>query len=484
MKPIKILHISAECYPAAKAGGLGDVVGALPKYLNNTGVETAVIMPKHNTKWLNNQLYREIMRGSVRLGMNQAQYAIEECLNTDLGFTIYVVNCPQYFERPNIYTDENGQGFRDDVERWLTFQQAVIHWIMGLVEKPKVLHCHDYHTGLIPFMIKYCPEYNVLEDLPTVFTIHNGEYQGAFNWQKTQVMPFFDTNASGLLEWEGAINPMASAIKNCWRFTTVSPGYMEELRNNSGGLEWLMNNEWAKSVGILNGIDAQVWNPATDPLLPLPLKKSVETFKKENKQAICEKFGIRSDLPLLTFIGRIVGEKGADLLPEVISRFLQQGGAATFVILGTGDPAVSDAFRRLAFQYKDNMGVLLEYNEAMAHQLYAGSDYLLMPSRVEPCGLNQMYALRYGTVPIVRSIGGLKDTVIDFGSPKGGSGICFTLFNADDLMLALIRAMRLYWDAPSNFKALQKYIMTINNSWEKSASEYLGIYRQLARDVD
>jgi starch synthase len=479
MKPIQFLHTSAECYPAAKAGGLGDVVGALPKYLNNLGHETAIVMPKHNTKWLNNQAYREIMQGSVRLGMNHANYAIEECLNSDLGFKIYVVNCPQFFDRPNIYTDENGQGFRDDVERWLTFQQAVIHWVMGMEEKPKVLHCHDYHTGLIPFMIKYCPEYSILDDVPTVFTIHNGEYQGMFSWQKAQVMPFFEAQSSGLLDWNGFINPMASAIKNCWRFTTVSPGYMEELRNNSGGLEWLMNNEWKKSVGILNGIDAQVWNPNTDPLLPIPLKKNVEAFKKENKQAMCEKFGIRSDLPLLTFIGRIVGEKGADLLPEVISRFLHQGGAASFIVLGTGDPSVSDAFRRLAFQFKDNMGVALEYNEGLAHQLYAGSDFLLMPSRVEPCGLNQMYALRYGTVPIVRAVGGLKDTVIDIGTPKGGSGICFTYFNTDDLMLALIRAMRLYWDNPKVFKALQKTNMAINNSWEKSAGEYLNIYKTL-----
>ena len=477
---MKILHISAECYPAAKAGGLGDVVGALPKYLNNAGIETAVIMPKFNTKWLNAQKYREIIQGSVRLGTYYVQYAVEECLNTDLGFTIYVVKCPYFFERPNIYTDQNGVGFRDDVERWLTFQQATLHWIIGMNEKPKVLHCHDYHTGLIPFMITHCPEYSALENIPTVFTIHNGEYQGMFSWQMAQMMPFFEASAAGLLDWKSTINPMASAIKCCWRFTTVSPGYLEELRNNSGGLEWLMNNERAKSFGILNGIDTQVWNPKTDPMLAHRLNGDIEAFKENNKQIVCEKFGIRSDLPLLTFIGRIVGEKGADLLPEAISRFLSQGGAATFVILGTGDPSVSDAFRRMSFQFKDNMGVALEYNETMAHQLYAGSDFLLMPSRVEPCGLNQMYALRYGTVPIVRSVGGLSDTVTDIGEPKGGSGIRFTHLNNDELMLALIRAMRLYWDMPDDFAALQKHIMTINHSWEKSAGEYLSIYKQIA----
>jgi starch synthase len=477
---MKILHISAECYPAAKAGGLGDVVGSLPKYLNKANTETAVIIPKHNTKWLNAQEYREIIRGSVRLGIHYAQYSIEECQNKDLGFPLYVVNCPQYFNREDIYVDKNGWGFADDVERWLTFQQAVIYWLLGLRDKPKVLHCHDHHTGLIPFMVKYCPEYDALSPIPTVFTIHNGQYQGMFSWQKSQIMPFYEANATGMLEWNGGINPMASAIKCSWRFTTVSPGYLEELRNNSGGLEWLMNSERGKSMGILNGIDAQVWNPKTDPMLAARLGKDVEAYKFENKKIVCEKFGVRSDLPLITFIGRIVGEKGADLLPEVITRFLQQGGAATFLILGTGDPLVADAFRRMAYIFKDNFGVSLEYNEALSHQLYAGSDFLLMPSRVEPCGLNQMYAQRYGTVPIVRSIGGLRDTVEDFAAPGGGSGIRFNYFTADDAFLALIRAMRLYWDTPQEFKDLRNRILQIDNSWEKSTNDYINLYKSIS----
>ena len=477
---MKILHISAECYPAAKAGGLGDVVGALPKYLNDAGVETAVIIPKHRTKWLNAQSYREIMQGSVRLGMDYVPYAIEECLNDTLGFKLYVVNCPLFFDRTGIYTDENGTGYRDDVERWLTFQQAVIHWIMGLKKKPKVLHCHDHHTGLIPFMIKFCLEYKSLAQIPTVFTIHNGQYQGMFSWQMGQFMPFYDAEASGMLEWKGAINPMASAIKCCWRFTTVSKGYMEELRDDSGGLEWLMDNERPKSIGILNGIDNQVWDPSTDPMIHFRLREEVAEFKNENKKIICERFGLRSDLPLITFIGRIVGEKGADLMPEVIGQFLSQGGAACFAILGTGDPSVSDALARLAFRFNGTLCVSLEYNETLAHQLYAGSDFLMMPSRVEPCGLNQMYAQRYGTVPIVRSVGGLRDTVVDFAGSDEGSGIRFSAFSADDFSFAIIRAMRLYWDEQQRFSALQQYITTIDNSWEKSTNDYVKIYSQLA----
>jgi starch synthase len=476
---MKVLHISAECYPAAKAGGLGDVVGALPKYLNQSGVETAVIIPRYNTKWLNGQEYNEIVRGTVRLGMYYAHYIIEECLNNDLGFKLYVVDAPHFFNRNGIYTDDNGVGFRDDVERWLAFQQAVIHWVMGLKEKPKVMHCHDHHTGLIPFMINHCPEYRSLASIATVFTIHNGQYQGAFSWQMVQVMPFFHEKARGLLEWNGYINPMASALKCSWRFTTVSPGYMEELRNNSGGLEWLMDNERDKSLGILNGIDTQVWDPRTDPMLAYRLDGDLEAYKQANKKVVCDTFGVRSDLPLITFIGRIVGEKGADILPEVIGRFLHESGAATFVILGTGDPSVSDAFRRMALHFDGVFAVALEYNETLSHQLYAGSDFLMMPSRVEPCGLNQMYALCYGTVPIVRSIGGLRDTVEDIAAPSGGSGIRFLNFDANDLRLALVRALRLYWDTPEDFKKLREKIVQIDNSWEKSTADYLRLYRQV-----
>ena len=478
---MKILHISAECYPAAKAGGLGDVVGALPKYLNKEGVETAVIMPKYRTKWLKEQDFEVLMHGTVRLGMYYASYAIEECLNEELGFTLYVVNCPQFFDRTGIYTDENGGGFRDDTERWLAFQQAVIHWILGLREKPKVLHCHDHHTGLIPFMIRHGVEYNWLADLPTVFTIHNGQYQGMFSWQLEQILPYYEAFARPLLDWAGAINPMASAIKCSWKFTTVSPGYLAELRANSGGLEWLVNNEIGKSAGILNGIDAEVWNPKTDKLLDIKLENGdIDSFKKKNKEAIAQKFGVRADLPLLTFIGRIVSEKGADLLPEVIGRYLKMGGAASFVILGTGDPSVSDAFRRMAVHFPDRFGCALEYNESVAHQLYAASDFLLMPSRVEPCGLNQMYAQRYGAVPIVRSVGGLRDTVEDIAAPSGGSGIRFDTFSVEEMTQVLHRAMQLWWDNALTFNALRQHIMGIDNSWEHSTAQYLALYREIA----
>ena len=474
---MKILHISAECYPAAKAGGLGDVVGALPKYLNHGGHETAVVIPKHATKWMYGQSFKEVMRGTVRLGWYHAPYIIEECMNFSLGFPLYVVNAPQYFNRSGIYTESNGEGYGDDVLRWLTFQQAVIHWVLGMERQPDVLHCHDHHTGLIPFMVKYCPEYSDLKDIPTVFTIHNGQYQGAFSWRTAQELPYFDAAAAGLLEWTGMINPMASAIKCCWAFTTVSPGYMDELRHNSGGLEWLINNEAPKSRGILNGIDTEVWDPRTDEMLAWRLGDSMSDYKKANKHAICQRFQIREDLPLFTFIGRLVGEKGADLLPGMIGQFLYEGAQACFVVLGTGEVSISEACLSMKRHFTGYFDTFIGYNEALAHQLYAGSDFLLMPSRVEPCGLNQMYAQRYGTVPVVRAVGGLRDTVVDISNEQS-SGIRFDGMTIEEAKYSLYRALALYHE-PNRMYDIRRRMMSIDHSWEKSAEEYIGIYEAI-----
>ena len=477
---MQILHVSAECYPAAKSGGLGDVAGALPKYLNQAGVDTAVILPRYNLKWLNTREYRILYNSHVQLGAYPIPYSIEECLHThrDLGFTMYVVNCPTFFSYGNVYADDNGIPYQDEIERWLTFQQAVIHFVLGLSEKPKVIHCHDHHTAFIPFMIKHCPDYHSLHDIPTIFTIHNGLYQGVYPWQKSHFFPSFFGNAAGLLEWHGVINAMACAIKCCWYFTTVSGGYLEELRHDAAGLESLINQEYHKAYGILNGIDNQVWNPATDPMIKYNFSGDIDVYKAANKKQITDLFHVRNDVPLFIFIGRLVSEKGANLIPGVIAKFLGEGGAASFVVLGTGEPSIQDGFKSLAHQFPDRVGAAITYNEELSHQMYAAADFILMPSRVEPCGLNQLYALRYGTVPIVRATGGLKDTVVDFASPQGGAGINFTHFDAGDALMALYRAMQLYWDMPENFRNLRHKIMHIDHSWENAAKAYIYLYQK------
>ena len=477
---MRILHISAECYPAAKAGGLGDVVGALPKYLNRTGTPTGVIIPKYHNDWMLSHSFRQVYQGSVRLHDSFVPFRVEAYEGADLGYPIYVVDIPGKFDRPGIYADPQGGWYQDEVERFLCFQQAVLQWVVSLPERPQILHCHDHHTGLIPFLVQFGLEYQSLSRTPTVFTIHNGEYHGAFDWDRLHLLPFFQTEARPLLEWDHRMNPLASAIRCAWRMTTVSPTYLQELMTFANGLEGLLRTEADKATGILNGIDTQVWNPRTDPFLAGHLDGSLEAYKQHNKQVLAHRFNVNLQLPVITFIGRLVREKGADLLPDLLAQVLNSGLQVAFIILGTGEPYLHDAFRGMLYYFQGRLDVALEYNEGLAHQLYAGSDFLFMPSRVEPCGLNQMYAMRYGTVPIVRSVGGLRDTVPDIGEADGqGRGLRFDHFNLDDAHNAIWRSFELYHNS-ARLNEVRHRAMAVDFSWEKAADNYLTIYNQLS----
>lgn len=477
---MKVLHVSAECYPAAKAGGLGDVVGALPKYLNKIGVSAGVVIPKYGTRWLNEHSFTPIYRGAVRLHNYYVPFTIEKEQGDSLGFPLFVANIPGKYDRPGIYADPNGSGYGDEVERALCFQQAVLQWTVNSPGKPEILHCHDHHTGLIPFMVKYCPEYQSLAQTPTVFTIHNGTYHGAFSWNKMYLMPLFMGEARGMLDWANTVNPLAAGIKSAWRVTTVSQSYLEELKQSANGMEWLFAHEQHKSQGILNGIDAQVWDPRTDAYIVRKLNADIAQFKADNKHALTHRFTINPDLPIITFIGRLVREKGADLLPDLFSRVLHSGMRVNILVLGTGERHVMEAFARMRGQFHGRFDAALEYNEGLAHQLYAGSDYLIMPSRVEPCGLNQMYAMRYGTIPVVRSVGGLRDTVPDIGEPDGsGRGIRFDNFSIEDASMAIYRAAELYFNHHGIFTSTRERIMQIDFSWERAAGRYITMYDEM-----
>jgi len=477
---MKVLHISAECYPAAKAGGLGDVVGALPKYLNKSGIPTGVIIPKYGTRWIREQHFAPIYRGAVRLHNYSVPFTIEKQVHETLGFPLFVANIPGKFDRPGIYADPSGANYGDEVERALCFQQAVLQWIVNSPGKPQILHCHDHHTGLVPFMVRFSPEYQSLARTPTVFTIHNGMYHGAFGWNNLYLMPLFQGAARGMLDWGDAINPLAAAIKCAWRVTTVSPSYLEELKQSSNGMEWLFIHEQHKSLGILNGIDAQVWNPRTDELILQNLNANIAHYKNDNKYALVNRFNIDPDLPIITFIGRLAREKGADLLPDLFSQVLHSGMRVNILVLGTGERHIMEAFAYMRGRFPGRFDAALEYNEGLAHQLYAGSDFLLMPSRVEPCGLNQMYAMRYGTIPIVRSVGGLKDTVPDIGEPDGsGRGIRFDHFTLEDASMAMYRAAELYFNHYAIFERTREKIMQIDFSWERATRQYMTMYSEM-----
>lgn len=469
---MEIFHISAECYPVAKVGGLADVVGALPKYLNKIGHTAKVVVPGYDNKFTNENEFDTVHKGLLKLGWFQFSYTILREKTNKLGFQLYVIAIPELFDRPNVYS------YEDDTERFTAFQIAFLNWLTETNQKPDVIHCHDHHTGLIPFMVQFCFNYQHLKHTPTVLTIHNGQYQGWFGFDRIHYIPDFERGKIGFLEWGGIINPLASGIKCAWKVTTVSPSYLDEISENANGLENLLRFERYKSLGILNGIDTDVWNTQTDDMLETNYTiKGFKKGKEANKAFLCEQFNLDPKLPLFTFIGRLVGEKGADLLPQICSVALNEfHQKLNILILGSGDPNVERGLQSLQNFYHGNYNAYIGYNEKLAHIIYAGADFLLMPSRVEPCGLNQMYALRYGTIPIVRRTGGLKDTVLDIGD--GGFGICHNQTSVFDVTHSMYRAIVLYEDTKS-FDAVRKTCMQIDHSWDKVAEEYSTVYQSL-----
>ncbi|KIA88862.1 glycogen synthase [Kaistella jeonii] len=468
---MKIFNLSMECYPVAKVGGLADVVGALPKYLNKIeGVEASVIMPWYNKPFVHDHNFEIVFDGWIHQSVHTFQVQVMKERSQSLGFDLYLVKIPGLLDRDNPY------GYWDESQQFLAFQHGVLHWLSAMKIRPDILHCHDYHTGLIPFMIENCPEFNFLKGVKTIGTIHNGEYQGQMRWDMANYMPWFYGEQWGFLDWNGYINPLASMIKCCHAFNAVSDGYMQELFQSFRGLESLVRQEGSKAYGIINGIDTEVWDPETDAFLDFNFsKKDALEGKWKNKKALCEEYGLNPDLPLFSFIGRFAGEKGADFLPEIVWKSIQQTeGRLNIMILGSGEKKIENQLLELNGTYS-NFALDLGYKEYLSHKIYASSDFLLMPSRVEPCGLNQMYAMRYGTIPIVRYIGGLRDTVEDIST--GGSGINFGSATAEDAVNAMHRAMHIYHDHDL-MKNLVRSNMNYDFSWDHSAQLYLELYRK------
>ncbi len=472
---MKVFHLSAECYPVAKAGGLGDVVGALPKYLCRAGIKACVVIPYYDRKFVRENKFESVFDGKGNLGHRKFSFQILKEVDNSLGFELYLIRIPGLLDRQEVY------GYPDEREQFIAFQLAFLEWMVQSGIKTDVIHCHDHHTGLVPFLTSHSARYSTLKKVPTVSTVHNGEYQGWFGWDQVNYLPEIDLSKAGLLDWGGCINPLATAIKCCWAFTTVSPSYLQELSQKSNGLENLFRMENQKGYGIINGIDHDVWNSETDTLVASNYtQQTISAGKKANKKLLCKEFGLNSKHPLLVFIGRLVGEKGADLLPEIADQLcLEYKNKINILILGSGEPAIEDKLRSLIIKHKKQYGLFIGYDEALAHRFYAGADFIIMPSRVEPCGLNQLYALRYGTMPVVSSTGGLKDTVIDIAL-ENGYGIKFNLPSVDGAIEAVKRAIELYKDG-EKLTDYQKKMMSLDYSWNKSAAEYIKLYRSLKK---
>ena len=468
-----IVHVSAECYPMAKAGGLGDVVGALPKYQAKVGDDAMVVMPMYQTPFLQQNKWEVHFKGSANLGNWFFDYTIIKESTGKLGFNLYLVDINGLLDRPKIY------GYPDDTDRFIGFQVAVVSWLSHWESLPDIVHCHDHQAGLIPFMMKHCYDYQKLQFVKTIVSIHNAQYQGAMGWEKSLLIPRWETWKNGLLEWNNSINSLATAVKCADKVTTVSHSYMQQLKFQSNGLEALFEYEQGKCVGILNGIDTEVWNPATDPMVTYHYDTTnVLVEKEKNKKVLCAKYNLDPNKPLIVFIGRLVGEKAADVLPGAIQHAMDKTNCgANFFIIGAGDTATESALNYLVQLYPGHYNTFIGYDEKIGHEAYASADFLLMPSRVEPCGLNQLYALRYGTIPMVRDTGGLHDTVVDMGDPDG-FGIKFLQATEQDIVYSIERAIAVYQDKNQMNKMIQ-YAMNIDHSWESVVEEYKKVYESI-----
>ena len=470
---MNVIHLSAECYPIAKVGGLGDVVGALPKYQQAAGLTAIVVLPYYDRKFVRENDFEVIFESRLTMGTFTGPFQILTETTDKLGFSLHLIKIPGLLDRTEIYC------YPDETEQFVAFQLAFLEWLLNFEVLPDIIHSHDHHAGLIPFLLYHSPRYKSLAHIPTVLTIHNAQYQGWIGWEKLNLLPDIELWESKLLEWGDCINPLASAVKCCWKYTTVSPSYLEELTVNSNGLETLFMAEKSKGVGIINGIDTDIWNPETDRMISANYTaETVFAGKLENKKLVCKEFFLDESKPLIAFIGRLVGEKGADLLPEAIARILtKHKGEVNILVLGSGETEIEEELASLTSTFKEDYNVFIGYHEALSHRIYAGADFLIMPSRVEPCGLNQLYSLRYGTVPIVRSTGGLKDTVIDI-SEENGYGIRFEDADVESIVAAVSRSIKLYKNT-SQMKLLRNRMMGLNYSWHQSAAQYINLYKNL-----
>ncbi|QNL49938.1 glycogen/starch synthase [Olivibacter sp. SDN3] len=470
-----VIHFAAECYPVAKVGGLADVLGALPKYQRQLGINTSVVLPFYDKTFVRTHYLERIYEGRIYQGGERLNYEVLKEKDDLLGFKLFLIRIPGLLDREEVYS------YPDEQVQFLAFQHAGLDWLCNAKMLPDIIHCHDHHTGLIPFYMEHADQFDLLKGTPTIATVHNGQYQGWMDWKMAALLPAFDTWRWGLLDWNGLINPLAALIKCCWAYTTVSEGYLSELYQEANGLESLFLAEKDKAYGIVNGIDTELWNASTDSMLAYNFNLvSIAKGKKTNKEKLCSDYGLNPLLPLIVFIGRFALEKGADLLADSIRYSLaQHEGEVTFFILGSGDRSIESKLVELSENYSQHFGVHIGYNEELAHQVYASADYLLMPSRVEPCGLNQLYAMRYGTIPVVRATGGLKDTVKDINI-YDGYGMLFDEASVEAVFGAIQQALS-FWKATKKRElgTLRKKIMKLDFSWDKSAAKYIELYKKL-----
>jgi starch synthase len=492
MDRLDIAMFSAEVFPFVKVGGLADVVGALTKALEKLGMRVVIVLPAF--KAINHDLfsirpYKPIPDFPVPMGPGWSRTEVYHTRMAGTSIDVFVIGCGAYFYRDGLYDDPaTKEGYSDNMQRFIFFMKAGLEVVRRLGHPPDVIHCHDWQTALVPGLLRT----NLIRDpffsrVGTLFTIHNLAYQGNYPkeslyWAGIDYSHFFPNSP---FEFWGRVNFMKVGIEFADLFNTVSANYAREIQSGpefGHGLEGVIRRRKDDLWGIVNGIDYAEWDPARDPLIPEPFSTENLRGKKACKAAVLGAFGLRplrDRTPLVGIVSRLAEQKGFDLLADSIEEIA--GLDLQIVVLGQGQQKYHDLFLHMAGRYPEKIGIRLDFDNALSHLVIAGSDMVLMPSRYEPCGLNQLYSLRYGTVPVVRAVGGLVDTVENYDFAQDtGTGFSFKNYASHELIIALMRALLVYAE-PERWGALMLRGMRQDWSWERSARKYLELYRRIYR---
>jgi starch synthase len=472
---LKILYVASEVAPFAKVGGLGDVSGALPKALKQLGHDIRILMP----------LYQQVPKHSltpyhqamgVPLPGREHWCGLREGRLPKSEVPVYFLDYQDYYNRPGIYSDHG-----DGLARYALLSRASLQLCRYLHWQPDVIHCNDWQTSLIPAYLNTLEAQTPLANTATLLTVHNLAYQGEFGGgalSQTGLPSWVYQN--GDFQQNRNLNLLKGGLFHSTLISTVSPTYAHEIQtsNYGAGLDWVLRERSAALYGVLNGIDVDVWNPARDPYLPARYNADNMEGKALCKRALQAEFGLpQRDVPLIGFVGRLVGQKGIDVIAEALPRILNDD--VQFVLLGSGEPWAERAFSQMAAHHRFRCGAKIAYSEAVAHRIEAGSDFFLMPSHFEPCGLNQMYSMRYGTLPIVRATGGLHDSVINHHEHhEVGTGFKLWQLSPESLYQTVHWACQIYRQQADIFHRMRQRAMNIDFSWHKAASKYEALYQR------
>ena len=483
---LKIVMVAAEAAPYAKVGGLGEVVGSLSRALGKLGADVSIIIPAYGNVTAGQypaEPFQNIPGFDVSLGSLSEPASIFRAVLPRSNVAVYLIGSNRYFARDGIYDDPiTREGYTDNMERYIFFMKAALELMVRFQIPVDVIHCHDSHAALIPSMI--LENYNHVPAITrahTVFTIHNLAYQGIFPNSALDLAGIDQRRfyPSSPFEFWSNVNFMKVGIVLGQTVTTVSPTYAAEIQTPElgVGLEGVLRERNSHLHGIINGIDYDEWNPEIDPLIPAHFSASKMSGKNICKKDLLKFFGLDSSAkrtPLIGMVSRLADQKGFDLLAEAMPRIAELD--LKLVILGTGQQKYHDMLSKIAERYPDKVGVRLTQDNALAHRIEAGCDMFMMLSRYEPCGLNQLYSLRYGTIPVVHRTGGLADTVIPYDGAVG-TGFSFVEYSVDALMQSLHEALLVYSDMYA-WKKLMRRAMSQNWSWDTSARRYLELYHQ------